>query len=314
MLVSWTGQPTKRRPAVGVVRPERQPGAEQVAGHVGAAVGSVVARVAAERPGDPEAVEGLAVDDPPAGPHVGGDVEVGVDESAHRAVPVDGAARLTVGARRGVGVAGATASRHEPEAGGAPVSGGGTDELMTAADREAAGAGDGSDPKRPRRGPVERPLGRPAGSRDRLDPVTSAGGEQAPVGVVDQVAPEAGRLEEEALCRGPIRDDAIAVGRLGDVVRSRSDGEAAVGGLEPVGDLTSRCAGGPGRDQQRHRTRRDCRHDGRPVPPPVPLRSPHDDDYRTGGTIRCRRVPTPGTQRSRRRLRSRGRAGPRGSR
>jgi hypothetical protein len=63
---------------VGVVRTEGNPLAQQVAGHVVAAVGAVLAGVGrrTERPRDPEAGKGLAGDDVAAGAQVGRQVQV----------------------------------------------------------------------------------------------------------------------------------------------------------------------------------------------------------------------------------------------
>jgi hypothetical protein len=77
-------------PSAGLVRPERAPGAQEVADDVAAPVGAVVARVAAERRGDPAAVERLAVDDAAARAQVRRDVDVVIREADDRAGPRGG--------------------------------------------------------------------------------------------------------------------------------------------------------------------------------------------------------------------------------
>ncbi|MFL5851728.1 MAG: hypothetical protein ACJ77G_04500 [Solirubrobacteraceae bacterium] len=91
---------------MGVVGPEGQAVAQQVAGDVQAAVGAVLARVLAERLLDAGRVEWLAGDHPTARPLIGGDVHVHVGPAAHGAVGVgpgeraaDGAGLRVVGAR-----------------------------------------------------------------------------------------------------------------------------------------------------------------------------------------------------------------------
>ena len=89
----------ERRPPVGVVHSERQAGAQQVAGHVGAAVGAMDLGVPAEGDLDPARVKRLAGDDASARPLVGGDVQVRVDVAAHGAVGVGAPERPAVRAR-----------------------------------------------------------------------------------------------------------------------------------------------------------------------------------------------------------------------
>src|SRR5215211_5468269 len=83
--------------------PERHARPQQVPGHVGAAVRPVVDLVVAERLSDPERVEGLAVDDAPAGAKVGGDVDVGVDEAGDAPVRPRPRERLAAGGDGGLG-------------------------------------------------------------------------------------------------------------------------------------------------------------------------------------------------------------------
>ena len=95
-------------------------GAEQVAGHVEDPVRAVLARVAvgAERPGDAEAVEVLAVDDVAAGADVRRHLEVEVREPEHRPVGIRAAERRAGRSDLGLRVRAAAADGDEGEARG----------------------------------------------------------------------------------------------------------------------------------------------------------------------------------------------------
>ena len=94
---------------MGVVGPEGQAVAQQVAGDVEAAVGAVLARVLAERLLDSGRVERLSGDHATASALIGGDVHVHVGPAAHAAVRVGPGERTPAGA--GLRVVGPGAGR-----------------------------------------------------------------------------------------------------------------------------------------------------------------------------------------------------------
>ena len=248
------------RPAARVMGPERHARPQQVPGHVGAAVRPVVDLVVAERLSDPERVEGLAVDDAPAGAKGGGDVDVGVDEPGDAPVRPRPRERRAAGGDGGLGEGRASSRALEAKRGDALRAGARHRKRPAVGDRRQRPPGRRR-PEREGAPPLTlgSPLARRAGGARPLDMDVPASvrrpprqAQEAAVSVIEEVAAEARGLQEEGHGAGPTRGGLVSGSRgahVPAVVRG-VEGEAVVREAAAAGAGTR---GGARRHRDGHR-------------------------------------------------------------